>query len=56
MRRVDKFKEVTLDFKDVGFIGQAFSDEVFRVYANAHPNIKISVENLIENDDESAIE
>lgn len=49
MRRVDKFKNVVLDFSGVGFIGQAFADEVFRVYADQHPDIKISAENLNDN-------
>ncbi len=49
MRRVDKFENVVLDFTDVGFIGQAFADEVFRVYANQHPEIRISAENLNAN-------
>jgi anti-sigma regulatory factor (Ser/Thr protein kinase)/biotin operon repressor len=41
MARLDKFKEVYLDFKDVPTIGQAFADEIFRVFANDHPDIRI---------------
>ena len=41
LARVDQFKEVLLDFKDIKTIGQAFADEVFRVFAREHPNIQI---------------
>jgi hypothetical protein len=30
-----------LDFADVEEIGQGFADEIFRVWARAHPDIKI---------------
>jgi len=43
LSRFDKFSEVFLDFKDVPYIGQAFADEVFRVFANENPNVKIRV-------------
>jgi len=39
--RFERFKRVQLDFSGVEFIGQAFADELFRVYANAHPDIRI---------------
>lgn len=39
---LDKFKEVMLDFRDVRTVGQAFVDEVFRVFQNEHPEIKIN--------------
>jgi len=41
LTRVERFKTVLLDFKDVESIGQAFSDEVFRVFVNQHPTMKI---------------
>lgn len=41
MSRVDRFKTVILDFKGVEVIGQAFADEIFRVFANHHPDIKL---------------
>lgn len=41
LNRLEKFKEVYLDFKDVTEIGQAFADEIFRVFANGHPSIKL---------------
>lgn len=39
--RVDHFKEAVLNFKDVVIIGQAFADEIFRVFQNEHPEIKL---------------
>ncbi|HEY6171809.1 MAG TPA: DUF4325 domain-containing protein [Candidatus Kapabacteria bacterium] len=36
---LDKFKEVALNFEGVEMIGQAFADQIFRVFANAHPDI-----------------
>jgi anti-sigma regulatory factor (Ser/Thr protein kinase) len=39
MSRVELFKIVILDFKGVASIGQAFADEIFRVFAQQHPNI-----------------
>jgi anti-sigma regulatory factor (Ser/Thr protein kinase)/biotin operon repressor len=41
LARLDKFKEVYLDFKDVPVIGQAFADEIFRVFKNEHPGIRV---------------
>lgn len=46
---LDKFKIITLDFKDVKTIGQAFADEVFRVWQNHHPNIEIIYRNTGKN-------
>ncbi|OGW50046.1 MAG: hypothetical protein A2V62_02445 [Nitrospirae bacterium RBG_19FT_COMBO_58_9] len=41
LHRLDKFKEVYLDFRDVTDIGQAFTDEIFRVFKNDHPDIRL---------------
>lgn len=41
LSRLEKFKEVYLDFTDVTDIGQAFADEIFRVFKNAHPSIRL---------------
>jgi len=43
LTRFDRFKEIVLDFQDVESIGQAFSDEIFRVFQNEHPHINLSV-------------
>ena len=41
LARLDKFTEVALDFTGVSMVGQAFADEIFRVFQNAHPDIRI---------------
>jgi len=41
LKRFDRFAEVVLDFNGVESIGQAFSDEVFRVFSLAHPDVKL---------------
>ena len=41
MLRVERFRTVVLDFAGVAGIGQAFADEVFRVFANAHPGVEL---------------
>lgn len=41
MARVELFKVVVLNFEGVPTVGQAFSDEIFRVFANTHPTIQI---------------
>jgi len=42
MAGLDRFKEVILDFNGITFIGQAFADEIFRVFKNEHPTIRLS--------------
>ena len=39
---IEKFKEVVFNFKGVETIGQAFADEICRVFKNKNPNITIS--------------
>ena len=39
--RFDTFLEVVFDFQGVTEIGQAFADEVFRVFRNMHPNVHL---------------
>lgn len=41
LQRVDRFRCVVLDFSEVTGIGQAFADEIFRVFANAHPEVEL---------------
>lgn len=38
---LEKFREVVLDFKGVDLVGQGFADEVFRVWAGEHPEVKL---------------
>ena len=44
--RFDRFKTVTLDFEGIEEIGQAFADELFRVYRLAHPTIELEPINM----------
>lgn len=55
LTRADRFKEVVLDFKGIAEIGQAFADEVFRVFVRDHPDVTViyvnaskDVENMIK--------
>lgn len=41
LRRVDRFRCVMLDFEGVSSIGQAFADEIFRVFADQHPEVEL---------------
>lgn len=41
LQRVEKFRCVMLDFEGVTTIGQAFADEIFRVFANEHPEVEL---------------
>ena len=41
LARVDRFRVVVLDFSEVESIGQAFADEIFRVFPAAHPAVEI---------------
>lgn len=41
LARVDRFKTVIFDFTGVDSVGQAFSDEIFRVFANKHTEIEL---------------
>ena len=40
--RFEKFKTVILDFSGVEEIGQAFADEIFRVFASSHPEVSLT--------------
>jgi hypothetical protein len=42
VRNLEKFNHITLDFKGVRLIGQGFVDEIFRVFINKYPHIKIT--------------
>lgn len=48
LNRVEKFKTVLLDFSGVDLIGQAFADEVFRVFARKNPQIQLTPINMTE--------
>ena len=42
LARVEQFKTVLFDFDEVETIGQAFADEIFRVFALQHPDIELT--------------
>lgn len=41
LSRFDRFKVVVLDFSGIASVGQAFADEVFRVFKTKHPEVEI---------------
>lgn len=41
LARFDRFKVVILDFSSVASVGQAFADEVFRVFKAKHPEVEL---------------
>jgi anti-sigma regulatory factor (Ser/Thr protein kinase) len=43
LNRVELFKTVIFNFEGVPTIGQAFADEIFRVFTNTHPQIEVVV-------------
>jgi hypothetical protein len=45
---LDRCREVIFDFGDVASIGQGFADEVFRVWAQAHPDVVVRTQNANE--------
>jgi hypothetical protein len=38
----DKFKTIILDFDKVATVGQAFADEIFRVFKIRHPEVEVT--------------
>lgn len=48
LQRLEEFKVVEFDFHDVEFMGQGFADEVFRVFQNKYPDIKLELINANE--------
>ena len=45
---LEQFKRITLDFDRVPTIGQAFADEIFRIFRLRHPSIRINATNTNE--------
>ena len=41
LTRLELVKVVGFDFEGVETIGQAFADQIFRVFANEHPGIEL---------------
>ena len=49
INRFDRFLEVILDFEGVTEIGQAFADEIFRVFHNDYPDVHLIPVNCSSN-------
>lgn len=49
MTGLDKFKTIVLDFKNIKTVGQAFADEIFRVWQGHHRGIRVEYKNANEN-------
>ena len=45
LARLECFRIVLLDFKDVDTIGPAFADEIFRVFNLTHPDVQFEIVN-----------
>ncbi len=48
MNRVERFRNVVLDFAGVEMVGRSVADEIFRVFAHHHPEITIKAINMNE--------
>jgi len=49
INRFERFLEVILDFDGVTEIGQAFADEIFRVFHNDYPDVHLIPVNCSDN-------
>ncbi|MBN1282624.1 MAG: DUF4325 domain-containing protein [Proteobacteria bacterium] len=49
LHSLERFREVVLDFSGVASVGQAFADEIFRVFHAEHPGIRIEPINMSKN-------
>ena len=45
---LEKYESIILDYDKVSTVGQAFADEIYRVFKSNHPNIKIESRNMTE--------
>ena len=45
---LDKFKVILFDYENVPLVGQAFADEIYRVFQKRHPDIRLENENMSE--------
>lgn len=46
--RLDRFKEIVVDFDEITWIGQGFAHQLFVVFANAHPDLVLIPINMNE--------
>lgn len=45
-RNLERFREVVVDFRGVGEVGQGFADELFRVWSADHPDTRLTPVNM----------
>lgn len=45
---LEKFRIVLFDYEKVPMVGQAFADEIYRVFQELHPDIRLENENMSE--------
>ena len=45
---LEKFKIILFDYENVPMVGQAFADEIYRVFKELHPDIRLENENMSE--------
>ncbi len=45
---LEKFKIILFDYEKVPMVGQAFADEIYRVFQELHPDIQLENENMSE--------
>lgn len=43
---LEKFKIILFDYEKVPMVGQAFADEIYRVFQELHPEIRLENENM----------
>jgi anti-sigma regulatory factor (Ser/Thr protein kinase) len=43
---LEKFKVILFDYSQVPLVGQAFADEIYRVFRERHPDIRLENENM----------
>ncbi|MEN6317758.1 MAG: DUF4325 domain-containing protein [Syntrophaceae bacterium] len=46
---LEQFKRIELDFQDIDTVGQAFADEIFRIWHTHHPESQIVPKNMNDN-------
>lgn len=46
--RLDKFREVTIDFEGINWMGQGFAHQIFVVFQRNNPNMKLIPTNMSE--------
>ena len=51
LSNLEKFNHIVFDFKDVPTVGQAFADEIFRVYKEKRPDVVLEIVNANQNVD-----